>query len=184
MQAITEALARQPVGNEPTIVLFFAPLDSTQRRRLSTLARTGSLRSTIVIDAFLVGTAPRVVECDCLTTLFACTLPFTDAQPWAETGTPSPEMFFGRQLELRDVETLEGGGAHLIYGGRQLGKTALLRQVERNAEGNPSIIVCYLNIAQVGVASVEQSGQSLLSDAAAPTWSGDKGQRDRSSARL
>jgi hypothetical protein len=163
VQAITEALARQPVGNEPTIVLFFAPLDSTQRRRLSTLARTGSLRSTIVIDE-LLALHLASLNADRLTTLFACTLPFTDAQPWAETGTPSPEMFFGRQLELRDVETLEGGGAHLIYGGRQLGKTALLRQVERNAEGNPSIIVCYLNIAQVGVASEVQTIWQLLSD--------------------
>ena len=163
VQAITEALARQPVGNGATIVLFFAPLDPAQRRRLGTLARAGSLRSTIVIDE-LLALHLASLNADRLTTLFACTLPFTDTQPWAETGTPSPEMFFGRQLELRDVETFEGGGAHLIYGGRQLGKTALLRQVERNAEGNPSVIACYLNIAQVGVASEVQTIWQLLSE--------------------
>jgi len=163
VQVITEALARQPAGSGPTIVLFFAPLDPIQRRNLGKLARNGSVRSTIVIDELLALHLASLAT-GRLTALFACTLPFTDTQPWAETGTPPPEMFFGRQLELRDVETLDGGGAHLVYGGRQLGKTALLRQVERNGDGNTSTVACYLSIAQVGVATEVQALWTILAD--------------------
>lgn len=163
VQVITEALARQLGSSGPTIVLFFAPLDPIQRRNLGTLARNGSLRSTIVIDELLALHLASLAT-GRLTALFACTLPFTDTQPWAETGTPPPEMFFGRQLELRDVETLDGGGAHLIYGGRQLGKTALLRQVERNGDGNASTIACYVSIAQLGVASEVRALWTILTD--------------------
>ncbi len=163
VQVITEALARQPAGVGPTIVLFFAPLDPSQRRRLGVLSRNGSLRSTIVIDELLALHLASLAS-GRLTALFANTLPFSDTQPWAETGTPPPEMFFGRQLELRDIEAPDGSGAHLIYGGRQLGKTALLRQVERNGAGNASIVACYLSIAQVGVASGVQSLWSVLAD--------------------
>jgi hypothetical protein len=164
VEDIVEALARQPLGNGPTIVLFFAPLDPIHRQRLAKMARTGRLRSAIVIDE-LLALHLASLSSGRLTALFSCTLPFTDTQPWAETGTPPPEMFFGRQLELRDIESLDGGGAHLVYGGRQLGKTALLRQViERNGESPTTTIALYLSIAQLGVSSQVDALWGILAE--------------------
>ena len=60
--------------------------------------------------------------------LFAISMPFTYYQPYtvgSSTAT-APELFSGRKEELLSVERPDG--ANLIYGGRQLGKTAILRK--------------------------------------------------------
>ncbi|TPG53110.1 hypothetical protein EAH89_17470 [Roseomonas nepalensis] len=147
---IAQALAALPVSSAPTIVLFFGPLDHEQRRRLAALARADRLRSTIVVDEVLalhLGLLPR----GRLMALFACTLPFTDSRPWADTGTPAPEMFFGRARELRAVTARSGEFTHLLYGGRQLGKTAVLRQVERSTAADPDTVARYVSIAEIGL---------------------------------
>lgn len=147
---VAQALARLPSSSAPTIVLFFNPLDHEQRRRLAALARADRLRSTIIVDEALalhLGLLPR----GRLTALFACTLPFTDSRPWADTGTPAPEMFFGRSRELRAVAERSGEFTHLLYGGRQLGKTAVLRQVERAAAADPDTVARYVSIAEIGL---------------------------------
>ncbi|MBY0336619.1 MAG: hypothetical protein K2X11_08395 [Acetobacteraceae bacterium] len=147
---VAQAVAALPGSGTPTIVLFFNPLDHEQRRRLAALARADRLRSTIVVDetlALYLGTLSR----GRLMALFACTLPFTDSRPWADTGTPAPEMFFGRSRELRAVAARSGEFTHLLYGGRQLGKTAVLRQVERAAAANPDTVARYISIAEIGL---------------------------------
>ncbi len=62
---------------------------------------------------------------------FRCTTPFTRSVPYIDSGSPAPEMFYGRKREIEAIKQPEGGSS-LVYGGRQLGKTALLRQVERD----------------------------------------------------
>jgi len=65
-----------------------------------------------------------------LPNLFECALPFTALDVYPITpGLVSTEMFYGRARELQSV--LEPFGSCFIYGGRQLGKTALLRPAER-----------------------------------------------------
>lgn len=134
----------------PTIVMLFSPLDAEQRRRLAALARAGKLPAALVIDETLVMHLAHLQGAR-LPALFACTLPFTDTRPWADTGTPAPEMFFGRARELRAVEARGGDFTHLIYGGRQLGKTAVLRQVERVMGSVPETIARYVSIAHIGL---------------------------------
>jgi hypothetical protein len=147
---IGQALARHPTGSSATIVLFFGILDVEQRRRLAAMARADRLRTALVIDDVLALHLALLPEAR-LPTVFACALPFTATRPWADTGTPPPEMFFGRQREMSAVAARSGEFTHLIYGGRQLGKTALLRQVERAAGETPQTIARYLNIAQIGL---------------------------------
>ncbi|MEO3712378.1 ATP-binding protein [Roseateles flavus] len=65
-----------------------------------------------------------------LASWFALALPFTYSEPYdASAGFVPPEMFYGRTSELDAVK--EQGGCYFIYGGRQLGKTALLRRAEK-----------------------------------------------------
>ncbi len=65
-----------------------------------------------------------------LTTWFGIALPFTYSEPYdASAGFVPSEMFYGRASELESVKAQ--GGCYFIYGGRQLGKTALLRRAER-----------------------------------------------------
>ena len=66
-----------------------------------------------------------------LPVLFECTLPFTFLEPYTTTaGVVPPEMFYGRVIEREAI--IAPMGSCFIYGGRQLGKTALLRDIERS----------------------------------------------------
>ena len=61
--------------------------------------------------------------------VFGLSLACGVVQPYSDTAQrTSPEMFFGRRDELREL--WDPNGSCLVYGGRQLGKTALLRQIE------------------------------------------------------
>lgn len=61
--------------------------------------------------------------------LFDCVLPYAFQTPYTTTaGLVPPEMFYGRQQDRDSI--VDPMGTCFIYGGRQLGKTALLRQVE------------------------------------------------------
>ena len=60
-----------------------------------------------------------------------CSLPFSAVNPYTpfQAGDVPPEMFFGRDFMVREL--LRSQGSSLVFGGRQLGKSALLRRVER-----------------------------------------------------
>ena len=114
----------------PVIVLNFGRLSEKRRRDLGRLCRERR-RSFVVIDDLVIlflcsQPEPR------LKLLFECVLPWTLVEPYTTTaGLVSPEMFYGRKAERKSIA--DEHGACFIYGGRQLGKTALLRQVERDA---------------------------------------------------
>ena len=110
-----------------TILLYFGRLTRAQREGIAVHARK-RLRSLLVVDelllVFLCGERASRVP-----VLFACTTPFTYVQPYVTTaGLVPPEMFYGREDEMRQIA--DPNGSCFIYGGRQLGKTALLRAVE------------------------------------------------------
>ena len=111
-----------------SIVLFMGRLTEEKRRNIAQISRKHS-KSLLVIDENLLvflcaETGSRIP------TLFSCTVPFSYVQPFVTAaGLVPPEMFYGRELEMREVA--DPIGPCFIYGGRQLGKTALLRSVER-----------------------------------------------------
>ncbi len=122
-------------NRDPTIVLHFGCLGAGRdeiRKRA-----TREHRLFLVIDEtlilFLAARAPNR-----LSALFRCTLPYSAAQPYATTsGLVPQELFYGRQRERETI--MDQSGACFIYGGRQLGKTALLRQVEKDFGGNDRV---------------------------------------------
>jgi len=69
-------------------------------------------------------------------TLIECAQPFSYAFPYRDRGTEivAPEMFKGRRREIQQLT--ERAGSHIVYGGRRLGKTALLRHIEANPPAN------------------------------------------------
>ncbi len=115
-------------GGERIIVFYFGCLSVQQRRNLARLSRT-QRRAVVVIDDTLL-LALCAVSGARLPHLFAYTLPFTFVEPYMPTaGLVAPEMFYGRRVERDDITAPRG--TCFIFGGRQLGKTALLRDVER-----------------------------------------------------
>ena len=61
--------------------------------------------------------------------LLSCSLPYTSSfQPFVIKGSVPDEMFIGRKKELNQI--LDPNGPVIVYGGRQLGKTALLERAQ------------------------------------------------------
>ena len=117
-------------GKQATIVLYLGRLSEKRRNDLSQEARNKP-KTLLVLDELLL-----VFLCgergSRLPILFTCAIPFTYVQPYVTTaGLVPPEMFYGREQEMRDIA--DPSGSVFIYGGRQLGKTALLRAVERTS---------------------------------------------------
>ena len=61
-------------------------------------------------------------------------VPYGTLIPYTPRNVP-PEIFYGREGAVQELQRKDG--SCLIYGGRQMGKSALLRQVRRQAH-NPS----------------------------------------------
>ena len=55
-----------------------------------------------------------------------------------------PEMFFGRRRELQSLRNVKT--AAVLYGGRRLGKSSLLDQLERDAQSKPGEVAVYLTL--------------------------------------
>lgn len=112
----------------PPIVFYFGTMTRQRRRHLAHLCRERQ-RTLIVLDdtllLYLCGERGSR-----LPTFFECALPFTFLKPYVTTASlVPPEMFYGRARVRADI--VDPMGTCYIFGGRQLGKTALLRDVQR-----------------------------------------------------
>jgi len=136
-------------SGDPRIILYFSAFAADARRGLAA-ACWERAQTCIVVDTallFFLGTLPS----GRMRALFECSLPFTYAQPFVPGGgSVPPEMFFGRETQKADL--IAFGGKYLVYGGRQLGKTALLREVERAVnENSPTEQAIYVDLLSTGL---------------------------------
>ncbi len=122
----------------PTIVLLEGILSLSERRKLAAnfKLQTSGQSSFLLIDRILLLYLAALDEGERRTALLKCTLPYTFDQPYTHgTGAVPDEMFFGRIRERNEL--CDKNGSHLVYGGRQLGKTALLlrcRSIQHHPE--------------------------------------------------
>ncbi|EYF08677.1 hypothetical protein [Chondromyces apiculatus] len=131
------------------ILLYFGRMSDVRRRSLALLSRQRR-RTFILIDENLIFFL-AMEESQRLHAFFSCTFPFTVIDPYTTTaGLVPQEMFFGRSREKQSV--FEPTGTNLVYGGRQLGKTALLRDVERrHSAPAKGIIVKWIDLKAEGI---------------------------------
>lgn len=114
---------------KPAVVLYFGIMNERDRRDLSRQAKLRR-RSLVVLDQSLL-VYLLAASGSHLATFFQIALPFSYASPYDPTaGLVPPEMFYGRARELDALKGLSGGC--FIFGGRQLGKTALLKRAEQS----------------------------------------------------
>ncbi len=111
------------------IVLYLGRITDRQKRDVIRVSRDRELAIAVLDETLLVFLGQ---EHDVrLPAFLRCTLPFSALNPYRpfQAGDVPREMFFGREDMAREI--LRQGGSCLVYGGRQLGKSALLRHVER-----------------------------------------------------
>ncbi len=111
------------------IVICFRYLSACDRRELADVARRRFLKAIVVDRAlfafFCAQNSPRFA------TILRCALPFSRVEPYSvSAGAVPAEIFYGRRRELESLA--DPRGSCFVYGGRQLGKTALLRALEKN----------------------------------------------------
>lgn len=109
------------------IVLYLGRLMTRQRVNLMHHAREQGLSLAVLDELLLLYLAGE--RDSRLRTFLRCALPLANLNPYMETGPVPPEMFYGRVAERKSLQ--QPTGYALVYGGRQLGKSALLQQVER-----------------------------------------------------
>jgi len=119
-------------GDAPILVVCLGLLSLKERQEFAKSARQMQGRPAVVIDlavcAMLAAGSGRFNEALELTLPFSWLDPY---DPYANAHVPE-EVFVGRVEELREIESQTG--THFIYGGRQLGKSALLRAAQRSFE--------------------------------------------------
>jgi len=116
---------------ENSIVLFDSALEHTERRQLAERfrSRTSGLNSFLLIDRVLMLFLATLETRERLPGLLKCTLPYTYYQPFNNgRSSIADEMFMGRKTELASI--MAPAGPSLVYGGKQLGKTALLERTK------------------------------------------------------
>ena len=83
-------------------------------------------------------------------------MPYSYYQPYVydSMSRMPPEMFFGRTDELQKIE--DRNGIHLLYGGRQLGKSALLKRAKLSVNGISGQRAVYIDVKNKTVCEVAE----------------------------
>ncbi|MCC5579040.1 hypothetical protein IMZ11_25780 [Microtetraspora sp. AC03309] len=126
-QQVIEWLKDQP-EDQTALVFYFGVLSAEQRRQLAALSRRRPAPVAALLDDAMIGYLACLPDANWATAV-SLLAPFTAANPYAPTGEVPEEMFYGRQDQLREVTGRTGSS--FVFGGRQLGKSALLREAER-----------------------------------------------------
>jgi hypothetical protein len=150
---------------DANIVLYLHPLGLEGRRGLAEAARIRAQQALVVDPAVFGWMAARGPGA--FRALQRVTLPWTSYNPYTPfvAGLVPPEVFYGRDEEMREV--MDQAGGLFLYGGRQLGKSALLRRVaELFPSRSASNVAVYLDLlkAEIGQAEAPEQIWQLLAE--------------------
>ncbi|MBB4919155.1 hypothetical protein [Streptosporangium saharense] len=146
-QQLIEWLKDEP-QDRTVLVFYFGVLSPGQREQLATAARRRPRPVAAVIDDAAISYLAALPEAS-WTAVVSLLAPFGAANPYAPTGDVPMEMFYGRDAQLESVTS--GSGSSIVYGGRQLGKSALLREAERSLRrSDPDRVVILETVQEIG----------------------------------
>lgn len=142
------------LGNgKNTLVFLDWAIDLPTRRRLAkdikldkTLTKVFAVVDRVTIMYLIKNCAEQISTKRINDTLMALIMPFARYQPyiWSPRVPLPPEMFIGRENEINEVMTQNG--VNIVCGGRQLGKSALLKMACRKIDGHNGERAIYLEI--------------------------------------
>ncbi|MEV3963536.1 hypothetical protein AB0M34_22035 [Nocardia sp. NPDC050193] len=144
-----------PMKNGPNIVLFQGVLTLEQRQQCLRACRDHKI-SAIVVDhavaAFVATRYPRSFRA-----VQQITLPFTCFTHYSIVAGGVPEeVFVGRAAEQEELTNPKG--SLFVYGGRQLGKSALLRKIEHDFGLVENQHAIYIDLNSHGIGTWSESG--------------------------
>jgi hypothetical protein len=144
----------QDHSEQPVIVLYFGTMPADVRGRIANQLRSRH-RTVVVVDDAVLAWAASLGRQTFEVTMRA-TLPFSAVNPYQPgiAGAVPEEMFFGRIAERSAV--MNDTGTSLIYGGRRLGKSALLRAAERRFGGIHGQVALYIDLSPAAIRSTQR----------------------------
>ena len=96
--------------------------------------------------------------------LMATAMPFSYCQPYVveSVHTMPPEIFIGRKDELLKIE--QADGVNLLYGGRQLGKSAMFKKALADIDGHQKQRAVLIDIKELDCAAAAKKLSTKLID--------------------
>ncbi len=115
------------LDNQTVVVFSFQRLSERSRRDIAARAREKQLALVVLDEILLVFLAG--LDDARLPIFLRCSLPYAALNPYTpfQAGNVPPEIYYGRDEMIRQLNE----ASCIVFGGRQLGKSSLLRQVER-----------------------------------------------------
>ena len=160
------------LGNgKHTIVFLDWALDLPTRRRLAkeikldkSLTKVFAVVDRVAIMYLLRNCAEQIGYKRITDVLMSIVMPFARYQPyiWSPKIPLPPEMFIGRESEINDVTNQDG--VNIVCGGRQLGKSALLKMACRKIDGQDGERAIYLEILDKDYGEAARLTSQELSD--------------------
>lgn len=133
-----------------TLVFMDGALAMSARRTLARKTKEVTSKTFAVIDRVVLAFLHRNYRLATVQKmLMSIIIPFAFCQPYVvDAFVMPPEIFIGREEELKQIEAADG--VNIVYGGRQLGKSAMLRMavndVDRNERGDRAVFVDIANL--------------------------------------
>lgn len=129
-ELIEEIKELTPVTNRIPIVFYFSWMHQTNWIELANLSKI-KRRTFLFFDESMLVYLCGIKESK-FPVFIKLTSPIIYAEPYQTASSNLPEeMFYGRTNQIMKLKNNIGDFSCLIYGGRQLGKTVLQREVER-----------------------------------------------------
>ena len=127
--SIRATLNELKLDKSTVLLIYLGRLSEKQRHSLSNMNMNHNLTLATLDEILMVFLAGS--DDNRLPDFLRCSLPYSAFNPYMpfQAGNVPPEMFYGREDKIRQL--MQNEGSCMVYGGRQLGKSALLRKVER-----------------------------------------------------
>jgi hypothetical protein len=122
-------------GTYPTFI-FVPQFLSAESRINFSKSNLNTPSKALLIDLSVVIFSARAK--DKLKTFFNITLPFSSINPFITEDAVPEELFFGRKEQLASLMDPKGG--NIVYGGRQLGKSSLLKNLRDKSPHDTKVI--------------------------------------------
>lgn len=145
-----------PTGAGANIVLFAGVLSAEQRRQCLLECRARKITAIVVdhvVAAYIAAHHPRSFK-----SVQQLTLPFSSFTHYTMVAGQVPDEVFVGRAEEQALLT-DPAGSQFVYGGRQLGKSALLRRIERQFNGVDDQHAIYIDLSSHGIGGWSESNQ-------------------------
>ena len=139
--------------SQHTLILLDFALALPERRRLARKSKSmlGNKLFAVVDRTVMMFLVRNFNENQINRMLISLITPFGYYQPyvWDSANVMPPEIFMGRKKELEQIKSATG--VNIVYGGRQLGKSALLRKAKEEIDQDEIMIARSILISRAEI---------------------------------